>query len=250
MCNDDHRSTRRDRRIPTATEAAKLASLVASLAAAGYWLPALSAVSPSLRRPLGVQDRTHTGLGFALTFDDGPHEHATPAVLETLAQAGAPATFFLVGEQVRRSPALVGELLAAGHEVGIHCQRHRNLLRLSPRQVRDDLRAAAASIEDLSGQPLALYRPPYGILNAAALRFARARGWRTVLWSHWGRDWQAHATAQSIASRLTAHAVAGSVGLLHDSDRYGARDCWRRTVAALPLVLEALALRGLEPIRL
>jgi peptidoglycan/xylan/chitin deacetylase (PgdA/CDA1 family) len=250
MSNDDHRSTRRDRRIPAPTEAATLASLVASLALAGYWLPALSAVAPVLRRPLGVEDRTETGLGFALTFDDGPHEHATPAVLEILAQARAPATFFLVGEQVRRSPALVGELLAAGHDVGIHCQRHRNLLRLSPRQVHEDLGAAAASIEDLSGQRLALYRPPYGILNAAALRFARARGWRTVLWSHWGRDWQARATAQSIASRLTAGAAAGSVGLLHDSDRYGARDSWRQTVAALPLVLEALSRGGLEPTKL
>jgi peptidoglycan-N-acetylglucosamine deacetylase len=250
MCTDDHRSTRSDRRMAASAEGTKLTSLAASLALAAYWLPALSAVSPILRRPLGVEDRTGTGLGFALTFDDGPHEQATPAVLEILARTGAPATFFLVGEQVRRTPALVGELVAAGHEVGIHCQRHRNLLRLSPRQVREDLRAAAASIEDLSGRPLALYRPPYGILNAAALRFARSRGWRTVLWSHWGRDWQARASAHSIATSLTADAVAGSVGLLHDSDRYGAPDCWRQTVAALPLVLEALARRGLEPISL
>lgn len=228
----------------------RLTVLAASLAITGYWLPALTALSPVLRRPLGVEDRTSTGLGFALTFDDGPDAQGTPAVLETLAEAGVLATFFLVGEQVQRNPTLVGELVAAGHTVGVHCQRHRNLLRLTPRQVRDDLRAAAASIEDRSGLPVSLYRPPYGILNAAALRFARANGWRTFLWSHWGRDWQARATPQSIASRLTEDARAGSVGLLHDSDRYGDEDCWRQTAAALPLILEALSRRGLEPVKL
>ena len=102
-------------------------------------------------------------------------------------------------------------------------------------------------IEDLTGQRLSLYRPPYGILNAAALRIARASGWRTFLWSHWGRDWEGRATPGSIASLLTRGATPGAVGLLHDSDRYGAAESWRRTAAALPAVLDALAARGLEP---
>jgi peptidoglycan/xylan/chitin deacetylase (PgdA/CDA1 family) len=214
---------------------------------ATYWPPALSQPIPAMRAPLGVEDRTSDGRGYALTFDDGPDARGTPAVLEILARAGAPATFFLVGEQVARDPSLVGEIVAAGHTVGIHCQRHRNLLRLTPRQVREDLNAAASSIEDASGVRLRFYRPPYGILNAAALRLARANGWRTFLWTHWGRDWTARATPRSIAAKLTAAATRGSVGLLHDSDRYGARDSWRRTADALPLVLETLAAQGLAP---
>ena len=63
------------------------------------------------------------------------------------------ATFFLVGEQVRRSPALAREILAAGHEIGLHCDRHRNLLRLAPWQVREDIERALASIEDATGAP-------------------------------------------------------------------------------------------------
>jgi peptidoglycan/xylan/chitin deacetylase (PgdA/CDA1 family) len=231
MSTDDHRSL----------------GIVASVVMAVYWGPALSALVPTLRRPLGVEDRTRSGRGYALTFDDGPDPRGTPAVLEILAAADAKATFFLVGEQVQRNPALVGEILSAGHNIGIHCQRHRNLLRLTPRQVREDLRAASTTIEDLAAQHLRLYRPPYGILNAAALGVARARNWRTFLWSHWGRDWDARESARSIAFRVTHEATQGSVGLLHDSDRYGAADSWRRTAAALPLVLEALAARGLEP---
>jgi peptidoglycan/xylan/chitin deacetylase (PgdA/CDA1 family) len=132
--------------------------------------------------------------------------------------------------------------------IGLHCDRHRNLLRLAPPQVRADLDRAQATIEDLTGRSPVLYRPPYGLLNASALRLARRRGWRTMLWSDWGRDWEPQATAASIASRVTEDASEGAVLLLHDADDYGSPGSWRRTAEALPLVLERLAERGLEPV--
>ena len=156
------------------------------MALAGYLLPGLAGAWPALRRPLGIEDRTASGRGYALTFDDGPHAQGTPAVLEILAGAGVDATFFLVGEQVQRNPALAREIVAAGHGVGLHCHRHRNLLRVTPRGVREDITRAEAIIEEATGCSPGLYRPPYGVLNAAALRLARGRGWRTLLWSHWG----------------------------------------------------------------
>ena len=67
------------------------------------------------------------------------------------------------------------------------------------------------------------------MLNASALRLARARGWRTLLWSHWGRDWEARATPASIAALVTDGAGEGSVLLLHDADDYSAPGSWRRT---------------------
>jgi peptidoglycan/xylan/chitin deacetylase (PgdA/CDA1 family) len=222
--------------------------LVGSIAA--YAMPALAGAVPALRGPLGIEDRTRDGRGYALTFDDGPHAQGTPAVLELLAEAGAPATFFLVGEQVQRNPALAREVVAAGHAVGLHCQRHRNLLRLAPWQVRVDIDRAQAAIEDATGVSPTLYRPPYGVLNAAALAIARARAWRTVLWSQWGRDWEQGATADSIASLVTTGAGEGSVLLLHDADDYSAAGSWRHTVAALPRVLATLAERGIGPVTL
>jgi peptidoglycan-N-acetylglucosamine deacetylase len=224
------------------------AAMLGGLAMGGYLLPALSFYSAALRSLLGVEDRTASADGYALTFDDGPHAQGTPAALEILAAARVRATFFLVGEQVRRSPALVGEILAAGHQIGVHCDRHRNLLRLAPWQVRADLARAQETIEAAGARAIGLYRPPYGILNASALRIARARGWRTLLWSHAGRDWQARATPESIAARVTAGAGAGAVLLLHDADDYSAPGSWRRTAAALPRVLDALAQRGLQPV--
>ncbi len=214
---------------------------------AGYLLPGLAGAWPALRRPLGIEDRTASGHGYALTFDDGPHAQGTPAVLETLARFRVRATFFLVGEQVRRNPGLAGEIVAAGHGIGLHCDRHRNLLRLAPWQVGEDIARAEDAIAGATGVPIALYRPPYGVANAYALRIARARGWRTLLWSQWGRDWEAKATRESILALVTKGAGEGSVLLLHDADDYSAPGSWRRTAAALPGVLETLAGRGLAP---
>ncbi|HYM44688.1 MAG TPA: polysaccharide deacetylase family protein [Solirubrobacteraceae bacterium] len=232
------------------TRASAAAGALAGLAMGGYLLPGLAGAWPALRGPLGIEDRTASGRGYALTFDDGPHAQGTPAMLEILAAAGVGATFFLVGEQIRRSPSLVEEITAAGHEIALHCDRHRNLLRLAPRQVREDIARAQATIEAASGRAIGLYRPPYGVANATALRIARARGWRTLLWSHWGKDWQARATPESIAARATAGAGEGSVLLLHDADDYSAPGSWRRTAAALPRILDTLAQRGLRPVAL
>jgi peptidoglycan/xylan/chitin deacetylase (PgdA/CDA1 family) len=217
-------------------------------ALAGYLLPGLAGAWPALRGPLGIEDRTASGLGYALTFDDGPHPQGTPAVLTSLAQAGVQATFFLVGERVQREPALVREILLAGHEIGLHCHRHRNLLRLAPWQVGEDIARAQAAIEDAADRGVRLYRPPYGVLNASALRLARSHGWRTLLWSHWGRDWDARATPASIARLLTDGVAEGSVLLLHDGDDYSAAGSWRRTAAALPQIFGALSERGLQAV--
>jgi len=214
---------------------------------AGYLLPGLAGAWPAIRGPLGIEDHTASGHGYALTFDDGPHAQGTPAVLETLARADVRATFFLVGEQVRRNPGLAAEIVSAGHEVGLHCDRHRNLLRLAPWQVREDIARAEEAIVNATGLSIALYRPPYGIANAAALRLARRRGWRTLLWSQWGRDWEAKATQESIEALVTKDAGEGAVLLLHDADDYSAPGSWRRTAAALPGVLETLAGRGVRP---
>jgi peptidoglycan/xylan/chitin deacetylase (PgdA/CDA1 family) len=243
MRDPDDRSPRR-----RAAGAALLAA-GAGAAAAGvvHAMPALCAPVPAMRPLLGVADRTDAEQGYALTFDDGPHPQGTPLVLEILRRYDAPATFFLVGEQVARAPALAAELVAAGHEIALHCHRHRNLLRLGPRQVREDLDRAQHHIGAATGQAPAHYRPPYGVLSATALQEARRRGWRTILWTSWGRDWEERATGESVHALLTREVRPGGVLLLHDADDYGAPGCWRSAVDALPRVIETLGEQGLRP---
>jgi peptidoglycan/xylan/chitin deacetylase (PgdA/CDA1 family) len=223
------------------------AALAASaLAAASLHAgPALCAWSPALRRALGVRNRVADHRAVALTFDDGPHAQGTPATLAALDERGVRATFFLVGEQVRREPALAAEIVAAGHEVGVHGDRHRNLLRLTPTQVRDDLVRAETTISRATGRTPRLYRPPYGVLTGAGLVHARRLGWEPLLWTRWGRDWRARATPASIASEAAAHLGGGEVILLHDADHYSAPGSWQRTVAALSRLLDSIEHAGL-----
>lgn len=220
----------------------------AGLAAGVVWHagPALAPVVPPLGRGLGVVLRQEDLDGVALTFDDGPHPHGTVSVLETLREYDAKATFFLAGEQVERRPALAAEIVAAGHRVELHCHRHRNQLRLTPRMLLEDSERGRAAIEGATGQAIADYRPPYGIFSASGLSAIRSRGWRPVLWSRWGRDWDRRATPESITRRLTAGVEAGDVLLLHDADYYSARGSWVGTAAALSKILELLGERGLK----
>lgn len=208
--------------------------------------PALAPVVPSIGRGLGVVLRQEDLDGVAITFDDGPHPHGTVSALETLREHGAKATFFLAGEQVEKRPALAAEIVAAGHRVELHCHRHRNQLRLTPRMLLDDAERGKAAIEEATGQAIADYRPPYGIFSAGGLRAIRARGWRPVLWSKWGRDWDRGATPESIAGRATTGVTAGDILLLHDADYYSARGSWVSTAAALSKILELLEARGLK----
>jgi peptidoglycan/xylan/chitin deacetylase (PgdA/CDA1 family) len=206
--------------------------------------PALAAHAPRIADAYGLERRLDRDDAVALTFDDGPHPDGTPAVLEALARHGARATFFLVGEQVARDPGLARAIVDAGHEVALHGYRHTLLLRRRVAAVAADFDRALAIVAAAAGTPPSLYRPPYGVLSTGALREVRRRGWRPLLWSKWGRDWEARATPAAIARRATSGLSPGDVVLLHDSDAYSSAGSWSRTAAALPAILEAVAAIG------
>lgn len=219
-------------------------------AAAAWSAPAGAAHAPVLAGALGIARRAEGARGVALTFDDGPHPAGTAAVLGVLERAGASATFFLVGEQVRRDPALAREIVAAGQAVALHGDRHRCQLRLTPRTLDEDLTRVAATVADATGHAPTLYRPPYGVFSTAGLALLRRRGWNGLLWSRWGRDWSARTTPAAIAARATRDLRAGDVVLLHDADTYSAAGSWRATAQALPAVLEAVERAGLHTVTL
>jgi peptidoglycan/xylan/chitin deacetylase (PgdA/CDA1 family) len=222
----------------------------AALLAAGWSVPALAAIHRPTAAALGIPTGSTRPGAVSLTFDDGPHPDGTPAVLEILRAADVRATFFLVGEQVRRSPTLAHEISAAGHAIGLHGDRHRTLLRLAPRALHEDLDRGTATLADTTGTAPTLHRPPYGIYSWAGLRAVQERALQPILWSRWGHDWRRFTTPARIAAEVTHDLVAGDVLLLHDADDYSARGSWRNTVAALPRILETIAARGLgiEPI--
>lgn len=185
----------------------------------------------------------------ALTFDDGPHDLGTPAVLEALAASGARATFFLAGEQVVRRPRLAHEITACGHELGLHCFAHKTALARSPREFRSDFLRGIAAIEDATGRTPLTYRPPHGIFSWAALSVARELRLEPVLWSRWARDWEAPDPGV-IVERLTRNVSSGEILLLHDADHYSVPGSWRMTARALAPTLAVLERRGLATVTL
>jgi peptidoglycan/xylan/chitin deacetylase (PgdA/CDA1 family) len=208
-------------------------------------------VAPALLSQRWVRMRvapTLAGVGradhVALTFDDGPDPASTPQFLDELDRLGWKATFFLLGGMVRRAPALAAELVAAGHEVAVHGDRHASHLTRVWWDSRDDVRRARDTVASASGVEPVWFRPPYGTLSTPALLAGRAAGLRTVLWSAWGRDWRLRATPESVVEEVARQLGDGGTILLHDSDCTSAPGSWRSALGALPRLADVFEARG------
>jgi peptidoglycan/xylan/chitin deacetylase (PgdA/CDA1 family) len=207
--------------------------------------PALAGVSPlGMRVTPALVGRGRTD-HVAITFDDGPDPESTPAFLTELDRLGWHATFFMLGTMARRAPALVAEVAAAGHEVAVHGDEHRNMLRRFPGRAGDDIRRCRDTLSELSGREPTWFRPPFGILSYGAVRGARRLGLTSVLWTTWGRDWRKEATPETVTADVLRRYVAGGTVLLHDADCESYPGSWRSALGALALLAEAFAARDL-----
>lgn len=181
----------------------------------------------------------------ALTFDDGPDPAATPGFLEVLAARGIRATFFMLGSMVAREPGLAAEVMAAGHEVGVHGFEHRYLPLRGPVATWSDLTRATEVIAGIAGSWPGFFRPPYGVLSGPSLLAARHLRLAPVLWSAWGREWTPGATGDSVMQQLLRGLDGGVTVLLHDSN--SVEPCIAApALAALPFLLDECEDRGLR----
>lgn len=151
-----------------------------------------------------------------LTYDDGPHPTGTRAVMQALADHGATATFFVLLSRARVHPEIIGEVTAAGHEIGLHGPDHRRLTSFSAREVLLRTGDAKRELEDLTGTSVRWFRPPYGAQRLSTWAAVRRAGLEVVLWS--ASTWDARHV--SMEERLT-HALTevgrGSILLAHDA---------------------------------
>jgi peptidoglycan/xylan/chitin deacetylase (PgdA/CDA1 family) len=132
-----------------------------------------------------------------------------------LARHKATASFFTLTDRLPEGESILHEMLAGGHEVGIHGDRHDILTGLRVEPCLQRLRAMRHRLEDKLGIAVRLYRPPLGRTSVSLLRAARRAGLVVVLWSHDPRDWAADAE-HSMQVRLRMCLVPGAVVLLHD----------------------------------
>ena len=153
-----------------------------------------------------------------LTFDDGPHPLATPVVLDILKDRKIKATFFLIGENVRRHPELARRIGEDGHSIGNHCQHHVALLTKSRSAILDEIESANRTIQETTGKKPQLFRPPYGYYDYRAVDAARSQGMRLVHWSIDTRDFVMNGRSARIES-VIKKTMQGSILLLHDNER-------------------------------
>jgi peptidoglycan-N-acetylglucosamine deacetylase len=189
-----------------------------------------------LCRVEGVADR------FALTFDDGPNPRSTPAVLEVLARHGAKATFFMLGDNVRRYRSLARRVTEEGHEAGVHGDTHWPLPLLLPGGIRAQVMRCAEEIEGATGRKPLHYRPPFGFMSPGQARFVRSLGYQPVLGDVYPEDAHRPGVAR-IVRRVLPRLRAGSILILHDGSPLGPADR-DQTVEALEVILTQVGRSG------
>jgi peptidoglycan/xylan/chitin deacetylase (PgdA/CDA1 family) len=175
----------------------------------------------------------------ALTFDDGPTELGLDAVLPVLERHGVRATFFLTGREVAHRPDLARRLVAAGHELGNHSFSHDAMVFRSSgfydREIAETERLLAAA-----GGGSGLFRPPYG-KKLAGLPLAVERAGLTMV--TWNVEDPVTSDPIAFARQIVERARPGSIILIHPMNPANAT-----ARAALPLVLDGLAARGLKAV--
>lgn len=183
----------------------------------------------------------------ALTFDDGPHPEHTLSVLDALDEAGAKATFFLLGAKVEAHPEVAREIVKRGHGIGVHGHTHDRWQSLrGPERIQKDLERALDAIEKATGQRPLLFRPPVGLVSPRTDTAATKLGLTIVAWSVRGRDGLAKARARDVAARVRRGLRPGAIVLLHDAAEQGDRR--PAGVEALPSVLQAIHGEGLRSV--
>jgi peptidoglycan/xylan/chitin deacetylase (PgdA/CDA1 family) len=183
----------------------------------------------------------------ALTFDDGPNATATAGVREVLDRYGVKATFFLVGKALDERPDLARALLADGMLLGGHSYHHDNWRWLDPRY--PELQRVVDTFKADLGVCPHYYRPPHGQRTPLMGLLLGRRDMKMVTWSVSAGDWATDDPAL-IARRVLGAVEPGSVILLHDGLDVHVDADRRVIVEALPMILDGLRRRGLQPVRL
>jgi len=221
-----------------------IAGLAAAAGAAAAGAAAFMPRNPALGRAIsrGPRDRPRA----ALTFDDGPGP-STPAVLDALADAGARATFFVLGRQAERHPEMVRRILAEGHQLASHGYDHGVLIFRGPGHVADQLRRAELAAEAAAGPDAMtrLFRAPHGFRGPATALAVHRAGYRMAAWTCGIFDSDEPGPA-AIARRATRALGFGTILLLHDADGWAPERPRQQTADALPEICRAARARGLE----
>lgn len=153
-----------------------------------------------------------------ITFDDGPVPGVTEFVLDELERRGQRATFFMVGENVRKHPQLAEKVIAAGHQVGNHTQHHLNGWKTGFLAYQQDIQLCDETLEGILGVKTCLFRPPYGLMTPRQAS-AVERDKTIVMWSLLTRDYDKRLDSSVILDQAKRLSKPGRVVVFHDQEK-------------------------------
>jgi peptidoglycan-N-acetylglucosamine deacetylase len=198
---------------------------------------------PAVNRTLGYTPFIVRGVPrhrvIALTFDDGPSPY-TQQVVSVLVRMHVPATFFVVGQQLRYFAAGLRDELRHGFVIGDHTQNHAWLIRLPAAGQYDQIQSDALALQRLGAPAPRLFRPPYGAFDATTFAILRRLRMLMVLWSIDPSDWR-RPGVRAIVQNVLANSRPGAIVIMHDGGGNRAQ-----TVAALPYIVNGLRRRGYQ----
>lgn len=169
-----------------------------------------------------------------LTFDDGPHPEITQQVLDILDQYNAKATFFCVGDNVRKYPETYQQIISRGHKTGIHTFHHLNGWRSSNTKYLQDVEEAGKLIDSN------LFRPPYGKISPYQI-FRLKKKYRIIMWTVLTYDFSKTVSPQTCLQNALLGLNPGSIIVFHDSIKSK-----KNMLFALPRFLEQCQKVGLN----
>ncbi|MEO5800630.1 MAG: polysaccharide deacetylase family protein, partial [Gemmatimonadales bacterium] len=160
------------------------------------------------------------GSAVALTFDDGPHPDITPRLLDALARHEIRATFFVIGREAERYPALISRIVAEGHAIGHHSWSHSEPSATSTKTLMAEVTRCRELLRDITGTSIDRFRPPKGQLTVSKLGALLRTGQRVVLWSVDPKDYLLTDAAPLTHWAATSALPGGTIALLHDTHRW------------------------------
>ncbi|WP_108670420.1 polysaccharide deacetylase family protein [Peribacillus acanthi] len=175
----------------------------------------------------------------ALTFDDGPEILNTPKILDILKEKGVPATFFVMGKQIKQFPDDMKRIVNEGHAIANHTYNHNDSKVIWTDQLRKEIQSTQEEMVRVVGKKPDIFRPPYGSFSKADMRLLNELGIRNILWSVDTLDWSG-TTAEDILKIVHRDISPGGIVLQHNfqSDRLIG------TVEALPKIIDELKAKG------
>lgn len=178
----------------------------------------------------------------ALTFDDGPETRYTPQILDALKKKGAPATFFVMGKQVRSYPEVMKRIVKEGHGIGNHTWSHPNLAKTWTAKVKEEIRLTQDELQSVTGRKPDIFRPPFGAVTKADLLVLHELGMKNIMWSVDTLDWSG-LSADEIVDIVERDITPGGIVLQHNF-QYGNEGLLEGTVQAIPKIVDELRARG------